>query len=129
VDVNNLVGNRKDFAGYEGSEGINLRGKDLGELQVVIYKYWQSGDRYAARISTMRGNYPYDNLTKGEYNFVNENVVPELIAYIKANETALRDDCIDFLEGRFNSELDAYMAKGELLKKQAREVLNTLKSN
>lgn len=80
--------NRTHFAGYEGNPGsFALRGKDIGELQIIIDirdSPWASN---CADIK-VRG---FDRPTPSEREFINAQIVPFLEKHIQEHREALRE--------------------------------------
>lgn len=110
--------NRLDYAGYDGNPGtFSIRGVDQGETIINIERP-ESERPFVKHVSYL------NQRTDGEKKFYKEKVVPAIVAFIKENKAALKQDAVDRVKASVAEQVNRVK---ESLPVVEREILNALK--
>lgn len=117
--------NRTHFAGYSHRPGpygspevvnagsFSLRGKDLGEMSISF----SNGSPYVQ----VRG---FSTPSSSEMDFIRENIIPALAAFINTNKAELRAYALEKIEIRLESEVKEKRAELDKLEAMIPAILD-----
>ncbi len=114
--------NRKDHAGYEGAPSIKFRGNDLGEIRATI----RIGEGYKDGAACWFERGYGAKFSPGEAKFLEEQVKPGLVDYIRRNADALKAEAVAGIRASVNKVLHEAKEELEKLEKEMVEAIRAL---